>query len=120
MGGRKKLVALEAAWYAGIELGVREFVRHLRNRGINTVCSCEHEMLVQVVCDAEELKLLWEACTEFYGDEHACEIAFYWHGWHRFAEVRLRLPDGDPNPKWRGGQDWAGNPYCVAGGCPNG
>lgn len=36
-------------WYEqNIEEGVRDIVRHLRNNGFNTECSCEHEMFVQI------------------------------------------------------------------------
>ncbi|KKM69374.1 hypothetical protein LCGC14_1451440 [marine sediment metagenome] len=35
-------------WYEErIELGVREIVKYLRNNGINTECSCEHDKYVQ-------------------------------------------------------------------------
>lgn len=34
-------------WYNTIEPGIREVVRLLRDNGINTTCSCEHEMIVQ-------------------------------------------------------------------------
>jgi len=106
-----KLTAAETAWYEQIEPGVRAFVRHLRNRGFNTTCSCEHEMLVQIACDAKDLELLWSVCMEFYDDENACEIQFYWHSWSRFAQVLIRMPDGSFNPKWSGRRDWAGHPY---------
>jgi hypothetical protein len=106
-----ELAAAENAWYETIEPGVRAFVRHLRNRGFNTTCSCEHKMLVQIACDAEALGLLWSVCVEFYGDENACEVQFYWHSWHRFAQVLIRMPDGSFNPKWSGRHDWAGNEY---------
>ena len=36
-------------WYENaIESEVRELVYHLRNSGINTTCSCGHEMSIQV------------------------------------------------------------------------
>lgn len=34
-------------WYDNIEEPVRELVRHLRNNGINTTCSCGHDMYIQ-------------------------------------------------------------------------
>ena len=34
-------------WYERIEPGVREIVRLLRDNGINTECSCEHEKYIQ-------------------------------------------------------------------------
>jgi hypothetical protein len=35
-------------WYENIEPGIRPLVRLLRDNGWNTVCSCEHEMYVDV------------------------------------------------------------------------
>jgi hypothetical protein len=37
----------EYEWYNKIELGVRDVVKLLRNNGINTECSCEHERYIQ-------------------------------------------------------------------------
>ena len=35
-------------WYTrNVEEPVRDLVRHLRNNGINTECSCGHEMTIQ-------------------------------------------------------------------------
>lgn len=34
-------------WYDNIEPGVRDVVKYLRDNGINTECSCEHEMSIQ-------------------------------------------------------------------------
>jgi len=34
-------------WYSCIEEPVRDLIKHLRNNGINTVCSCGHEMYIQ-------------------------------------------------------------------------
>jgi len=35
-------------WYnKNIEEPVRDLVKHLRNNGVNTVCSCGHEMYIQ-------------------------------------------------------------------------
>ncbi len=36
-----------ANWYENIEEPVRELVRLLRDGGINTTCSCGHDMYVQ-------------------------------------------------------------------------
>ena len=109
--GGLSLSELEDAWYRRIEPGVRELVRHLRNRGFNTVCSCEHEMLIQIACDAEDLQLLRDVLCEFHGESETWEIHFFWQSWHRFAEVRLPMPNGKPNPGWSGARDWAGYPY---------
>lgn len=47
-------------FYSGLEDGVREYVRHLRNIGINTECSCHHEGYIQcqVLDPTEELRKL--------------------------------------------------------------
>jgi hypothetical protein len=37
-------------FYAQIEAGVREWVRRLRDAGINTECSCGHEGYIQCQC----------------------------------------------------------------------
>jgi len=100
-----------ADWYDNIEPWVREAVRYLRNEGFNTTCSCEHEMLIQIDCNAEDLPRLWTVLCEWAGNPDSWDIAFHWHDWHRFAEVRFRMPDGSPNPGWRSGRDWAGNRY---------
>lgn len=43
-----KTVCKRTDWYKNnIEEGVRDIVKHLRNNGINTTCSCEHEMYVE-------------------------------------------------------------------------
>jgi hypothetical protein len=34
-------------WYLNIESEVRDVVSHLRNNGINTECSCGHDMTIQ-------------------------------------------------------------------------
>lgn len=47
-------------WYdQWIEEGVRDLVRHLRNNGVNTECSCEHEGYIQCQCilDGEMMRV---------------------------------------------------------------
>ena len=39
---------MNSEFYNAIEEPVRELVRRLRDSGINTTCSCGHEMYVQV------------------------------------------------------------------------
>ena len=34
-------------WYDSIEPEIRDIVRVLRNKGINTFCSCEHDMTIE-------------------------------------------------------------------------
>ena len=38
---------MDSEFYNAIEEPVRELVRRLRDSGVNTVCSCGHEMYVQ-------------------------------------------------------------------------
>lgn len=47
-------------WYEKIEPEVREIVRELRNKGINTICSCGHKMEIQGDSDdiAEDEKVI--------------------------------------------------------------
>ncbi len=42
-------------WYSQIEEPVRELVKTLRDNGINTTCSCGHEMTIQadIVLDGQ-------------------------------------------------------------------
>lgn len=35
-------------WYEeNVEKGVRDVVKHLRDNGVNTVCSCHHDMTIE-------------------------------------------------------------------------
>ena len=38
---------VDTEFYTNVEEPIRDLVRRLRDRGINTVCSCGHEMYVQ-------------------------------------------------------------------------
>ncbi len=57
-------------WYdKNIEKPIRDFVRHLRDNGFNTVCSCGHEMEVQCSYSVDgEIKrlhdLIWNYLVE--------------------------------------------------------
>ena len=54
-------------WYVQyIEEGVREAVKRLRNRGINTECSCHHDMEIQfqVLDPTTELREIFNAFAE--------------------------------------------------------
>ena len=48
-------------FYDAIEPGVRDLVRCLRERGINTICSCHHEWSIQCesVDPSAELRVIW-------------------------------------------------------------
>lgn len=50
----------DTAFYQDIEPGVREIVRLLRDNGINTTCSCEHEGYIEfeLVGLAHEVKAI--------------------------------------------------------------
>lgn len=53
-------------WYAGIEKGIRQQVWLLRNNGINTTCSCEHEMYIEFdsYSPTEEKDIIYNTLTE--------------------------------------------------------
>ena len=55
-----------ADWYDRIEEPVRELVRVLRNNGFNTVCSCGHDLYVQMAWDGydEETRDLYNLLHE--------------------------------------------------------
>ena len=56
---RKEGLMAKGDWYEkNIEPGVRSLVRLLRDNGINTECSCEHEKYIQ--CQFNEDGFLWE------------------------------------------------------------
>ena len=60
------------AWYSQIEPEVRDAVKSLRNVGINTTCSCGHEMYIE--CES------YNATAEF----EAIYAALWELGYHRF------------------------------------
>jgi len=44
---QKETTAPMTEFYAGIEPGVRDIVKLLRDNGVNTTCSCEHSMTIE-------------------------------------------------------------------------
>ena len=63
-------------WYDRIEPGVREEVQALRNNGINTVSSCEHEWYIQCDCwnPTEQLRTVFDVLTELGHREFRVEL----------------------------------------------
>lgn len=90
-------VGSENDFYLSIELGVREWVKRLRDAGVNTECSCGHDGYIQCQClepekDVELIKKvlhehgLWHYEIEWtynsYGENYA--------GWHQSITVRSK------------------------------
>jgi hypothetical protein len=50
-------------FYKNIEPGIRNVVKLLRDNGINTTCSCEHEMYIEFECysDSSEIDTIYYA-----------------------------------------------------------
>ena len=81
-------------WYEeNIEQGVRDLVRLLRNNGVNTTCSCEHERYVQCdyMADWELFRihhlLVNEGYTDFSIELHIEIRDGYWTA--SFIDIRL-------------------------------
>lgn len=100
-------------WYDRIEEPVREVVRRLRNAGINTTCSCGHDMYIEcdTTLDGEIMDIhnvLWH-----YFEETGQKVTFdvtYRHkvvdGAIRSTMTYIELPkDGRASPKKALGTD---------------
>ena len=93
------------AFYVEIEEGVREFVRSLRNAGINTRCSCHHDGYIQAESidpSTEQLRIYnvmremgvknWEATLRV---EYTS--TYYFHSWEIRSEAfKFVPPSGAP------------------------
>lgn len=86
-------------WYSTIEEPVREIVRQLRDNGINTICSCGHEMWVQAELNLDgQLFTLHKALATYLferGLQANYEIEIHLvvtDGWPRqyFADIKLK------------------------------
>ena len=94
-------------WYDGLEPGIRDVVRLLRDNGFNTTCSCEHNMEIQLAdiqhaSDAERLAILLVE-TGYKGFVIRVHIEVPPGGyWARSMAVKLSWPFGgacfDPAP----------------------
>lgn len=72
-------------FYDALEPGIREVVRLLRDHGINTICSCEHDMVVEAdAAHAEAAELAYQTLVN--------------HGYDGFRiEFVLRKSPGFPD-----------------------
>jgi hypothetical protein len=61
-------------WYLKIEPEVRDIVYALRNNGINTFCSCGHDMWIQCETNdpTEELKVIYNILVEQFKIVNYC------------------------------------------------
>ena len=86
------------AWYSQIEPEVRDAVKSLRNVGINTTCSCGHEMYIE--CESynatAELKAIYAALWEL--GYHRFRVAVRWDvlgSGRPFRVLTVWLPKSD-------------------------
>ena len=105
---KKQLVNRESTdWYEShIEEPLRELVRHLRNNGINTECSCAHDTPMYIQCQFladgpvyEAHKLVWS-----FLHEHGQKIDFSIKVRHEVHEghtvvssMEIELPGDESN-----------------------
>ncbi len=77
-------------WYDIIEEPIRPFVRYLRDNGINTVCSCGHDMTIQaeLVMDGELQRIHKLLACYFY--EHELEVNY-------IIDFHLEVYNGHPH-----------------------
>ena len=89
-------------FYQIIELGVREWVRKLRDGGINTECSCGHEGYIQCqsldpMNDIQKIKDilhnngLWEYTIELHYTSRGKDFT----GWSQSIDVRAKAFKAD-------------------------
>lgn len=83
------------AWMASLESGVVEWIRVLRDAGINTECSCHHEGYIQCqsLDPTTELDRIRRAFWEAGLHEYSVEILYEQTGpdtayWHQTMEIR--------------------------------
>lgn len=76
---------LDNEFYQGIEPGIRDAVRLLRDNGINTTCSCEHEMYIQ-----------FEGDSHHFDTVRAIHHLLFSHGWRNYLITTRhgQPPDG--------------------------
>lgn len=81
-------------WYENIEPEVREVVRALRNNGINTECSCGHEMYIQCQsCDPEtELRTIYNVLSNMQYENYEVVIRRKVMGGHCYNSLDIKLP----------------------------
>jgi hypothetical protein len=95
-------------WYDRIEEPVREVVRRLRNAGVNTTCSCGHDMDIECVTTVDGVMMdihnvLWDYLHET-GQKVTFEVT-YRHkvvdGTIRSTMIYIDLPKPETSPQER-------------------
>ena len=81
-------------WYDNIEEGVRDIVRALRNNGINTICSCGHDMYVQFESyndPTHEHWTVYNVMTELGYKEFTIEFRYEFRetGQSHYGEIKI-------------------------------
>ena len=86
-------------WYLiNIEEPIRDIVMALRNNGINTFCSCGHEMYIECeYYEDEELQDIYCVLTELGYDKYRVEIMDDVNDGNRHTYLTIMLPDKNGN-----------------------
>jgi hypothetical protein len=98
---------LNIGWYEkNIEPGVRVLVRKLRNAGINTTSSCEHEGYIE--CEtyepSEEYRIAYDILAESGYTDFKIEFYFnFGFGMPESRRMYIRVPKRDPLRIKKGG-----------------
>jgi hypothetical protein len=65
-------------WYDNIEEPVRDLVKYLRNEGINTTCSCGHDMYIEGDIAIDGFAQQLDVALFNYFTEHKIK-KFFWY-----------------------------------------
>ena len=86
-------------WYdERIEKPVREIVKKLRNNGINTTCSCGHDMTIQCeYYDVEEFRRIYDILFELNIKEYQIIVTNRIREGHRNTFMDIMFPDKNGN-----------------------
>lgn len=86
-------------WYSEfIEQPVREIVKNLRDQGINTTCSCGHEMTIQ--CEYygnNELSVIYTALVQLGVNNFNTVVIDLVKDGYRNTFIMIMLPDKNGN-----------------------
>jgi len=87
-------------WYKeNIEEPVRDLVKYLRNNGVNTECSCGHEMYIQCqyIEDGTIQKIHHLLCNYFYEKKmpvnYTIDLHFQVDNGHINSFINIQLPN---------------------------
>jgi hypothetical protein len=80
-------------WYLNIEQGIRKIVHDLRNNGINTTCSCEHEMYIEFDTHdpTEDLKNICTVLISLGIKNYTCEIRDLIDDGHHYTRGEIKI-----------------------------